>query len=156
VAQWLGAPMGRGGGVKVGADLSVPGHPEIFVIGDAASAVDADGRSPPGVAAAATQMGRYVAEVIAKRVAGAPPPPPFRYRDEGSLATIGRSSAVAALPHLKLKGWLAWILWGVVHIYFLIGFRNRIAVFTNWAWAWLTYGRGARLITTTRTGPPGG
>jgi NADH dehydrogenase len=154
-AQWLDAPMGKGGAVAVGPDLSVPGRPEIFVIGDAATAQDQHGKPLPGVAPVAMQMGRYVAEVIAQRVKGEAPPAPFRYHDKGSLATIGRSSAVAALPHLSLKGWFAWVLWGVVHIYFLIGFRNRVAVFLNWIWAWLTYARGARLITGERTAPPG-
>jgi NADH dehydrogenase len=154
-AQWLGAPMGKGGAVAVGSDLSAPGRPEIFVIGDAAAAQDERGKNLPGVAPVAMQMGRYVAEVIARRVRSEAPPAPFRYHDKGSLATIGRSSAVAALPHLSLKGWFAWVLWGVVHIYFLIGFRNRMAVFLNWIWAWLTYARGARLITGERTAPPG-
>jgi NADH:ubiquinone reductase (H+-translocating) len=147
VARWLGAEAGRGGMVKVEPDLSVPGHPEIFVIGDAALVLDRNGKPLPGVAPVAKQQGRYVAAVIAARIAGAPPPKPFRYRDQGALATIGRSSAIADLPFVKLTGWLAWVLWGIVHIYFLIGFRNRLSVFVNWAWAWLTYARGARLIT---------
>jgi NADH:quinone reductase (non-electrogenic) len=147
VARWLGAEAGRGGMVKVAQDLSVPGHPEIFVIGDAALVLDKNGRPLPGVAPVAKQEGRYVAQLIAGRIAGAPAPKPFRYRDQGALATIGRSSAIADLPFIKLTGWLAWVLWGIVHIYFLIGFRNRLSVFVNWVWAWLTYARGARLIT---------
>ena len=147
VARWLGTEAGRGGVVKVEPDLSVPSHPEIFVIGDAALARDRRGQPLPGVAPVAKQQGRYVAKLIAARVIGAPALPPFRYRDQGALATIGRSSAIADLPFLKLTGWLAWVLWGVVHIYFLIGFRNRLSVFVNWVWAWLTYARGARLIT---------
>jgi NADH dehydrogenase len=147
VARWLGAEAARGGTLKVAPDLSVPGHPEIFVIGDAAFVLDRNGKPLPGVAPVAKQQGRYVAAVIAARIAGAPPPKPFRYRDQGALATIGRSSAIADLPFVKLTGWLAWVLWGIVHIYFLIGFRNRLSVFVNWVWAWLTYARGARLIT---------
>src|SRR6185437_712951 len=108
---------------------------------------DEKGQPLPGVAAVAEQEGRYVAELIRRRIAGTAPPAPFHYRDKGMLATIGRSSAVAALPHLTLKGRIAWLLWGGVHIYFLIGFRNRLAVFFNWVWAWLSYARGARLIT---------
>jgi NADH dehydrogenase len=147
VARWLGAAAGRGGVVKVEPDLSVTGHPEIFVIGDAALVLDRHGKPLPGVAPVAKQEGRYVAKLIAARVVGAPAPPPFRYRDQGALATIGRSSAIADLPFIKLTGWFAWVLWGFVHIYFLIGFRNRLSVFVNWVWAWLTYARGARLIT---------
>ncbi len=147
VARWLGAEANRGGMVKVAPDLSVPGHPNIFVIGDAALVPDRNGKPLPGVAPVAKQQGRYVAAVIAARIADAPPPKPFRYRDQGALATIGRSSAIADLPFVKLTGWLAWVLWGIVHIYFLIGFRNRLSVFVNWVWAWLTYARGARLIT---------
>ncbi len=124
VASWLGLAPARGGTVAVAPDLSVP-----------------------GVATVAQQAGRYVAEVIRRRAAGAPPPAPFRYRDKGNLAMIGRSAAVADLPWLKLTGWLAWVLWSGIHIYGLIGFRNRMAVFLNWVWAWLTYARGARLIT---------
>jgi NADH dehydrogenase len=147
VARWLGIAAAKGGTVAVAGDLSVPGASDIFVIGDAAFVADRTGKPLPGVAPVAKQQGRYVAAVIAARVRGTPPPPPFHYRDQGALATIGRSSAVADLPFLKLTGWLAWVLWGLVHIYFLIGFRNRIAVFINWAWAWVTYARGARLIT---------
>ena len=147
VARWLRAEASRGGTVRVAPDLSVPGHPEIFVIGDAALVLDRNGKPLPGVAPVAKQQGRYVAAVITARIAGAPPPRPFRYRDQGALATIGRSSAIADLPFVKLTGWIAWVLWGIVHIYFLIGFRNRLSVFVNWVWAWLTYARGARLIT---------
>ncbi|MGC1889871.1 MAG: hypothetical protein WA709_27895, partial [Stellaceae bacterium] len=94
---------------------------------------------------------QYVGEAIARLVRGEPAMPPFRYRDEGALATIGRHSAIADLGWIRLTGWVAWILWGIVHIFFLIGFRNRLAVFLNWIWAWLTYGRGARLITGDTT-----
>ena len=147
VAKWLGVPSAKGGRVKVASDLSVPGHPEIFIVGDAAFATDAIGEPLPGLAPVAQQQGQYVGELIARRVRGQPAPPPFRYRDKGALATIGRHSAIADLGWIRLTGWVAWLLWGVVHIFFLIGFRNRMAVFLNWIWAWLTYGRGARLIT---------
>ncbi|MFL5269481.1 MAG: NAD(P)/FAD-dependent oxidoreductase [Stellaceae bacterium] len=147
LARWLGMFAGKGGRVKVASDLTVPGHPEIFVVGDAALATGATGEPLPGLAPVAQQQGRYVGELIASRVCGKPIPPPFIYRDRGTLATIGRHSAIADLGWIKLTGWIAWVLWGIVHIFFLIGFRNRVAVFLNWIWAWLTYGRGARLIT---------
>lgn len=147
VARWLGVTPGKGAMVTVAPDLSVPGHPEIFVVGDAAFVLGSNGQPLPGVAPVAKQEGHYVADVIRRRVKGDAAPAPFRYKDEGALATIGRSSAVADLPYVKLTGWLAWVLWSVVHIYFLIDFRSRMSVFLNWAWAWLTYGRGARLIT---------
>ncbi|HWI28783.1 MAG TPA: NAD(P)/FAD-dependent oxidoreductase [Stellaceae bacterium] len=147
VASWLGVEPAKGGRVAVTAELRVPGHPNIFVIGDAAFLTDAEGKPLPGVAPVAKQQGRYVADLIRAQIAGAPAPAPFRYRDQGALATIGRSAAVADLPHLKLTGWPGWVLWSIVHIYFLIGFRNRVSVFLSWIWAWLTYARGARLIT---------
>jgi NADH dehydrogenase len=109
------------------------------------------GEPLPGLAPVAKQQGKYVGEVVARLVRGEPPPPPFRYRDQGALATIGRHSAIADLGWVKLTGPVAWVLWGIVHIFFLIGFRSRMAVFLNWIWAWLTYGRGARLITGDTT-----
>ena len=151
VAQWLGVPAVKGGRVRVARDLSVPSHPEIFVIGDAAFVTGPDGEPLPGLAPVAKQEGQYVGELIARHVRGEPSPSPFRYRDEGALATIGRHSAIADLGWIRLTGWVAWVLWGVVHIFFLIGFRNRMAVFLNWMWAWLTYGRGASLITGDTT-----
>jgi NADH dehydrogenase len=151
VARWLGIVAGKGGRVRVAPDLSVPGHAEIFVIGDAACLTGPTGEPLPGLAPVAKQQGQYVGEVVARLVRREPPPPPFHYRDQGALATIGRHSAVADLGWIKLTGWVAWILWGIVHIFFLIGFRNRMAVFLNWIWAWLTYGRGARLITGDTT-----
>ena len=151
VAQWLGVPAGKGGRVGVAPDLSVPGHPEFFVIGDAAFVSGPKGEPLPGLAPVAKQQGRYVGGLIARRSLGEPAPPPFHYRDQGALATIGRHSAIADLGWIRLTGPPAWVLWGVVHIFFLIGFRNRMAVFLNWIWAWLTYGRGARLITGDTT-----
>jgi NADH dehydrogenase len=147
VARWLGVPAGKGGRVGVASDLSIPAHPEIFVIGDAANSTSPRGEALPGLAPVAQQQGRYVGQLIAARLRNEPPPQPFRYRDKGALATIGRHSAIADLGWIRLTGFVAWVLWGVVHIFFLIGFRNRLAVFLNWIWAWLTYGRGARLIT---------
>jgi NADH dehydrogenase FAD-containing subunit len=154
-ADWLGITPGRGGRVPVGPDLTVPGHPEIFVIGDTAQVEGPHGLLP-GVAPVAKQEGAFVARVIAARLAGKPAPPPFHYRDLGNLATIGRKEAVVDFGWLKLTGRLAWLVWGVAHIYFLIGFRNRIAVAVDWLWSYLTYQRGARLITgeDMRMSPP--
>ena len=142
----LGVPVDRAGRVPVGPDLSIPGHPEVFVIGDLAAFHDAQGKMLPGVAQVAIQQGEWVGEVIASDFAHKPRPA-FHYRDKGSMATIGRAAAVAQIGKLELSGYLAWLAWLFVHILFLIGFRNRIAVMIDWAWAYLTYERGARLIT---------
>jgi NADH dehydrogenase len=142
----LGVPLDDVGRVKVERDLSIPGHPEVFVIGDAATLTDASGAPLPGVAPVAMQQGRYVARLITDVIAGGRREP-FVYRDKGSLATIGRASAVAQIGRVKLAGFLAWLLWLVVHILYLVGFRNRVVVLINWAWAYLTMSRGARLIT---------
>jgi NADH dehydrogenase len=158
VGDWLGIEKQPGGRIRVGPDLSVPGHPEIFVIGDAAAASDAEGRTLPGLAAVATQQGDYVGRLLARRAVGKADPGPFVYRNWGTMATIGRSSAVADFGRFTMRGYVAWLLWGLVHIYLLIGFRNRLAVFINWMWSWITYGRGARLITgpvTFRARTPG-
>jgi NADH dehydrogenase len=144
-AEWLGVEPGRGGRVVVSPDLSLPGHPEVFIIGDTALVVGADGNPLPGVAPVAKQQGRYVAGVIAARLKGETAAP-FRYRNVGNLATIGRHEAVADFGWLRLSGWLGWLLWSGAHIYFLIGFRNRLAVALDWLWSYLTYQRGARLI----------
>ena len=146
-AQWLGVEPGRGGRVAVGPDLRLPGHPEIFVIGDTALAVGADGNPLPGVAPVAKQQGRYVARAIAAHLNGETAATPFRYRNAGNLATIGRREAVVDFGWLRLSGWPGWLLWSGAHIYFLIGFRNRLAVAIDWLWSYLTYQRGARLIT---------
>jgi NADH:ubiquinone reductase (H+-translocating) len=145
--QWLGAPIDRAGRVLVTPDLSVPGHPEVFVIGDAASVRDAEGKPVPGIAPAAKQQGRYVGRLIAARVSGQASTGPFRYRHAGNLATIGRSAAVIEFPFLRLKGLPAWWLWGVAHIYFLVGVPSPLIVAIRWLWEYLTYGRGSRLIT---------
>lgn len=137
----------RSGRIRVAPDLSLPEHPEVFVVGDAAQVVDAKGMVVPGVAPAAKQMGRHVARVLAARLAGAPPPPPFVYRHAGDLATIGRNAAVVRIGRVSLTGFIAWLFWSLAHIYFLIGMRNRLLVATHWAWIYLTRQRGARLIT---------
>jgi NADH dehydrogenase len=144
LGQKLGAPLDRTGRVIVQPDLSLPGHPEVFVVGDLA-AVTCNGRPVPGVAAAAKQMGAYAASCIAAGIAGRPRNT-FRYRDFGSLATIGRRAAVVEMPGLKFSGTLAWCFWLAAHIFFLIGFRNRLVVLLDWAWAYLSYDRSARII----------
>jgi NADH:ubiquinone reductase (H+-translocating) len=137
----LGALTDRAGRVEVEPDLTVPGRPEIYVVGDLASVPGV-----PGVAQGAMQMGRAAARNVWRTIQGQPRQP-FRYRDKGNLATIGRNSAVVDLGMLRLWGFLAWLIWGVVHIYYLIGFQSRLLVVIQWLWAYLTYGRGARLIT---------
>jgi NADH dehydrogenase len=165
----LGAPVDRAGRVPVQADLSLAGHPEVFVIGDLAAAKDEQGKMLPGVAPVAIQEGKFVAKLIREEVErlgsnrspeGAPPlsrslrqvgdfdsRPAFHYWDKGSLATIGRAAAVAQFGKIHISGFIAWLSWLFVHILFLIGFRNRLLVFIQWAWSYVTYERGARLIT---------
>ena len=145
-AEWLGAESDRAGRVKVATDLSVPGHPNVFVIGDAAAVAGPDGKPLPGVAAVAQQQGRYVANLLKARAEGKILPS-FRYRGFGSMATIGRKRAVAQIGAFKASGLFAWLVWSLAHIYFLIGFRNRLAVVMNWCWNYVTFGRGTRLIT---------
>ncbi len=156
VAAWLGpeVPVDRAGRVQVAPDLSVPGYPSIHVVGDAAAVPDRDGRPVPGVAPAAKQQGRYVARLLARRRRGLAPAGPFRYRNQGNLATIGRREAVVDLGRLRLSGTLAWWFWGIVHIFFLIDFRNRLSVSLDWIWSYLTYGRSARLMTESPRGKP--
>jgi len=144
LARTLGVPLDSAGRVLVCADLSVPDHPEIFVAGDLA-AVEHHGSPVPGVAPAAKQMGGHVAAVIRARIASQPSPS-FRYRDYGNLATIGRMAAIVHFGRLKLSGLLAWWFWLAAHVFFLIGFRNRLVVLLNWAWAYWSYQRGARII----------
>ena len=145
-ATWIGAEHDRAGRIKVNPDLTVPGHPDIFAAGDTASFADRDGKPVPGIAPAAKQMGRYVGQVIAARVQGKPSPSPFTYHHLGELAAIGRKSAVVKLGILQLTGFPGWLFWSAVHIYFLIGLRNRFVVALNWLWSYLTFQRGARLI----------
>ncbi len=151
LAQVLGVPLDRAGRVIIEPDCSLPGHREAFCIGDMALCLDAAGAPLPGVAPVAMQQGRYVAEVIRDAVAGMPlAPEPFRYRDKGTMATIGRSAAVAQVGRLELTGFAAWFAWLAIHILFLIDFRNRAVVIFNWVWSYFTYKRGARLITDER------
>ena len=146
-AHWLGAEKDRVGRVIVGPDLSLPGHPEIFCIGDTAHVLDTDGKPLPGLAPVAKQQGIYVAKVLRTRIADKSAPKPFRYRSWGTMATIGRRAAVADLGWVKIDGTFAWLLWGLVHVSFLIGFRNRIVVMLDWLWSYVTFQSGARLIT---------
>ena len=150
--DWLNADVDRAGRVRVEDDLSVARHPNIFVAGDTAAINDAKGQPVPGIAPAAKQQGRFVARKIRSQVESKAPPPPFRYRHSGDLATIGRRSAVIELPFMRLSGFLAWWAWGIAHIYFLIGVRSPLTVAINWLWQYLTYGRGARLITGVGSG----
>jgi NADH:quinone reductase (non-electrogenic) len=145
--QWIGAKCDRVGRIEVDPDLSVPGHPEIFAIGDTALALDANGKPLPGIAPVAKQQGRYVGNLIRARLRGTQRVEPFHYRDYGNLATIGRKAAVVDLGWIRLRGFFAWLIWTVAHIYFLIGFRNRTIVALSWLWAYFTFQRGARLIT---------
>ena len=146
LARSLGAPLDRAGRVEVLPDLTIPGHPEIFVTGDLAALKEKDGSLVPGVAPAAIQEGNHSARNIERAIAGKPLLL-FHYLDKGSLATIGRAAAVADIRGLHLSGFIAWLAWLTIHIFFLIGFRNRFLVITQWAWAYVTYQRGARLIT---------
>jgi NADH dehydrogenase len=163
----LGVPVDRAGRVLVNPDLSLPNHPEVFVIGDLAALKDATGKLLPGVAPVALQEGRYVAKIIGEEIKSGAPSfsrsvreggdfdlrPAFHYRDKGSLATIGRSAAIAQFGKIHISGFIAWMAWLFVHILFLIGFRNRVLVFIQWAWSYFTYERGARLITGSTSLP---
>lgn len=148
----MGTSVDRAGRVLVNADLTVPNHPEVFVIGDLATLKDQHGNPLPGVAPVAMQEGRYVAKTIARDLQNRTRES-FRYVDKGSLATIGRAAAVAEIKNLHISGYFAWLAWLFVHIFFLIGFRNRLIVLIQWAWSYLTYERGARLITGDTTLP---
>ena len=152
-AAWLDAPADNAGRVKVESDLTAPGHPEIFVIGDTATVNVWNGKPAPGIAPAAKQQGLHVARTIKRRLAGDAQPRPFRYRHAGDLATIGKRSAVIDFGWCKLKGWIAWWVWGLAHIYFLIGLRNRLAVALSWLWIYLTGNRSACLITQVDHNP---
>ncbi|NOT39423.1 MAG: NAD(P)/FAD-dependent oxidoreductase [Alphaproteobacteria bacterium] len=150
--EWLKVPCDRAGRVIVGHDFAVPGMSEVYVIGDTAAFTSEDGRILPSVAPAAKQAGLYAGRLIAAHAMGRTLPDAFRYADYGNLATIGHSKAVVDFGFARLKGLIAWVLWSVVHVYFLIGFRNRFFVATGWAWSYLTYKRGVRLITGGGTG----
>ncbi len=155
LGRLLGAPLDRAGRVQVAPDLSVPGHPEVFVAGDLAAVTQPDGKPVPGVAPAAKQMGAHVARTILDRLAGRSQSAPFAYQDYGNLATIGRMAAVVDLRGFKFSGLLAWWFWLAAHVFFLIGFRNRLTVLTNWAWAYWTYQRHARVVFGGAKAPPG-
>lgn len=146
LARTLGVELDRSGRVPVEPDLSIPGHPEVFVIGDMSLCRDGKGTQLPGLAPVAIQQGRHAADNVLRRLRGRPTRP-FRYRDRGTMATIGRAKAVAVIGGVKLSGLVAWLAWLFVHIMFLIGFRNRLLVLFEWAWAYVTWQRGARLIT---------
>jgi NADH:ubiquinone reductase (H+-translocating) len=148
--KWIGAKLDRAGRIIVKPDLTVPQHPDIFAIGDTALAVDDEGEPLPGVAPVAKQQGQYLAKLILARATAAAAIGPFRYRNYGNLATIGRKAAVADFGWLRLRGFSAWLVWTLAHIYYLIGFRNRIIVALQWLWAYVTYQRGSRLITDPR------
>ena len=128
-------------------DLSVPGHPEIYAIGDTAAIARPDGGAVPGVAPAAKQMGDFVGRRIAAVIASRPAETRFRYRDQGELATIGRKAAVVRIGRVKLTGFIAWLFWSIVHIFFLVTLRDRIVVSLNWLWSYLTFQRSARVVT---------
>lgn len=151
IAARTGVQLDRQGRVPVGPDLSVAGHPELFVVGDLALVLQ-DGKLVPGVAPAAMQQGRYVADVITRRVRGEAPPAPFHYRDKGNLAVIGRGAAVAHFMNgkIKLKGIVAWLVWLFVHLMYIVEFENRVLVFIQWGFQYITFNRGARLITGYR------
>ena len=146
LAERTGAKLDRGGRISVNNDCSVPGHPEIFVIGDLA-AFEQDGNPLPGVAQVAMQQGGYVARLIGTRLKGGVPPKPFRYFDKGNLAVIGRAAAVAQIGKLHFSGLFAWLIWLFIHLMYLVEFSNRLLVFVHWGYLYLTFNRGARLIT---------
>ena len=151
VMNKLGAPQDRTGRVKVAPDLSLPDHPDIFVIGDAAYVENDQGKPLPGIAPVALQQGRFLGKML-KNIVGSTTRPAFHYFDKGTMATIGRAKAVADIKGLKLSGFTAWIMWGLIHIFFLIGFRNRFRVFAEWMWHYITFKRGVRLIAKKEAG----
>jgi NADH dehydrogenase len=153
LGRMLGVPVDKAGRVIVEPDLTLPGHSEVFVVGDLASATRHNGQPVPGVAPAAIQMGKFAARQIKRAVAGKPREK-FEYMDKGSLATIGRSRAVGELGKIHISGFFAWLAWLFVHLLFLVGFRNRLFVMSEWAWAYLTYNHSARLITDPREKEP--
>jgi NADH dehydrogenase len=145
LARSLPATLDRAGRVRVGQDLTIPGHPEVFVVGDLA-AMEQDGHPLPGVAQVAIQQGRHAARAICDAIEGKPHAP-FRYRNYGNMATIGRAAAIADFGWLRLSGWPAWLAWLFLHVMKLVGFRNRLAGLLQWSWAYFTYQRSVRLIT---------
>lgn len=159
ITRTLGVETDRGGRLKVRPDLSLPGHPEVFAAGDLVALTDPNGTQVPGVAQGAMQMGEYLCRLISARLddpGAARDIPPFVYRDKGSMATIGRSAAVAQIGKLKFSGWPAWAAWLTVHLVFLLGFHNKLSVLMSWMYSYFTYKRGARIITQPPKGPDGG
>lgn len=150
LARASGAETDRSGRVRVAPDLSLPGHPEVFVIGDLVTLAGADGRTLPGVAPVAMQQGRHVARTILARLAGGQGPGAFRYRNKGSMATIGRGRAIADLGFVRFAGYPAWLAWLFIHLMYLVQFGNRVLILVQWAWNYLTWSRSARLITGRR------
>ncbi len=144
--KMLGLPLDRAGRVSVGPDLSVPALPGVYVLGDSAAALDADGKPLPALAQVAAQQGEYLGRVLAAEARGRPLIKPFRFRNRGNTAIIGRNAAVFDFGKWQLKGRFAWFLWALVHVYLLVGFENRLQVAGHWLWSYLTYERGARLI----------
>jgi NADH dehydrogenase FAD-containing subunit len=151
--KWLKAPTDRAGRVRIQNDLSVPGHPEIFVIGDTAS-LDQEGRPLPGVAQVAIQQGRYAGKLIHRTIAGQSAPPPFRYFDKGNMAVVGKGFAVLQSGKLQMSGFIAWLAWAAVHLQFLAQSSLRVSVFVQWVWTYLTGQRGSRLIVNHRSCDP--
>jgi NADH:ubiquinone reductase (H+-translocating) len=151
--KWLKAPTDRAGRVRIQNDLSVPGHPEIFVIGDTAS-LDQEGRPLPGVAQVAIQQGRYAGKLIRRSIAGQPAPPPFRYFDKGNMAVVGKGFAVVQSGKFQLSGFVAWLAWAEIHLHFLAQSSLRVSVFVQWVWTYLTGQRGSRLIVNHRSYNP--
>ncbi|WP_230530019.1 NAD(P)/FAD-dependent oxidoreductase [Microvirga roseola] len=152
VGRWLKVETDKAGRVPVAPDLSVPGLKNVFVLGDAALARDEKDKPLPGLAQVAHQQGRYLGKALLARIAEGKPMPPFRYRSRGNLAVIGRNSAVIEFDSIELKGFLAWMLWGIIHVYLLVGFQNRLLVTLRWLWAYLTFQRGARIISEGQVG----
>jgi NADH dehydrogenase len=158
VTKMLGVQLDRAGRIKVNADLSIPGHPEVFAIGDMALVLEADGTPVPGVSPAAMQMGTHVARIIENEIAfpGGGGRPAFKYWDKGTMATIGRSAAVAQVGRFEFSGVTAWLAWLVIHLIFLVGFRNKLSVLFQWFYSYITYKRGARIIADAGEPPPRG
>jgi NADH dehydrogenase FAD-containing subunit len=149
--KWLGVETDRAGRVRIQGDLSVPGHPEIFIVGDTAS-LDQDGKPLPGVAQVAIQQGRYAGRLIRSRITGSSPPRPFRYFDKGSMAVVGKGFAILQTGKVQLSGFLAWLAWAAVHLEFLATSSLRVSVFIQWVWTYLTGQRGSRLIVNHHGG----
>jgi NADH dehydrogenase len=151
--RWLGVESAKTGQIQVDENLAVPGLHGVFAIGDTAVALDEEGKPLPGLAQVAHQQGKYVGRALARKIEGRPWPGPFRFRNYGNMATIGRNAAIADFGWWRTGGFVAWLLWGIVHIYLLIGFRNRLLVAIQWLWVYVTYQRGARLITGEHKAP---